>query len=135
VAAISPPRGILNPVRGIQPLAELVLAESAVSRSAAPRCPSRREFWTRTSLRCPARELVAQRELVTDGADVRVSLGAPSAAEHNRPLPSPNFRHRAEGEDAPLPREETATADDKLVRVVNVPLVADVIQTCVPSLA
>jgi hypothetical protein len=71
---------------------------------------------------------VAQRELVTDGADVRVSLGAPSAAEHDCPLPSSNFRHRAEREDTPLPREKTATADDKLVRVVNVPLVADVIQ-------
>ena len=80
------------------------------------------------SLLCPARKLVARRELVADGADARVSLGAPSAAEHNRPLPSPNFRHRAEGEDTPPPREETATADDKLVRVVNVPLVADVIQ-------
>jgi len=57
-----------------------------------------------------------------------VSLGAPSAAQHNRPLPPPNFRHRAEGEDTPPPRKETATADDDLVRVVNVPLVADVIQ-------
>ena len=65
---------------------------------------------------------------VTDGADVaRVSLGA-GAAHHNRPLPLSDFRHRAEGEDTPPPREETATADDDLVRVVNVPLVADVIQ-------
>ena len=73
---------------------------------------------------------MARRELVTDGVDARVSLGAgaPSAAQHNRPLPSPNFRHRAEGEDTPPPREETATSDDKLVRVINVPLVADVIQ-------
>jgi hypothetical protein len=73
---------------------------------------------------------VARRELVTDGVDPRVSLGAgaPSATQHNRPLPSPNFRHRAEGEDTPPPREETATADDKLVGMVNVPLVADVIQ-------
>jgi hypothetical protein len=66
-------------------------------------------------------------EPVTDGADARVSLGA-GAAQHNRPLPSPNFRHRTEGEDTPPPRKETATADDDLVRVVNVPPVADVIQ-------
>ena len=57
----------------------------------------------------------------------RVSLGA-DAAQHNRPLPSPDFRHRTEGEDTPPPRKQTATADDDLVRVVNVPLVADVIQ-------
>jgi hypothetical protein len=57
-----------------------------------------------------------------------MSLGAPLAAQHNRLLPSPNLRHRTEGEDTPAPREETATADDDLVRVVNVPLVADVIQ-------
>ena len=50
------------------------------------------------------------------------------AAQHNRPLPTPNVRHRTEGKDAPPPREETATANDDLVRVVNVPLVADVIQ-------
>jgi len=56
-----------------------------------------------------------------------VSLGA-DAAQQNRPLPSPNIRHRTEGEDTPPPREEPATADDDLVRVVNVPLVADVIQ-------
>ena len=55
------------------------------------------------------------------------SLGA-GAAHDNRPLPLFDFRHRAEGEDTPPPREETATADDDLVRVVNVPLVADVIQ-------
>jgi hypothetical protein len=62
------------------------------------------------------------------GADAaRVSLGA-GAAQHDRPLPSPNFRHRTEGEDTPPPREETTTADDDLVRVVSVPLVADVIQ-------
>jgi hypothetical protein len=67
-------------------------------------------------------------EPVTDGADAaRVSLGA-GAAQQNRPLPSPNLRHRTEGEDTPPPCEETATADDDLVRVVNVPLVADVIQ-------
>jgi hypothetical protein len=66
-------------------------------------------------------------EPVTDGADAaRVSLGA-GATQDNRPLPSPNFRHRIEG-DTPPPREETATADDDLVRVVSVPLVADVIQ-------
>jgi hypothetical protein len=53
---------------------------------------------------------------------------AADAAQHNRPLPSPNFRNRTEREDTPPPREETATADDDLVRVVNVPLVADVIQ-------
>ena len=52
----------------------------------------------------------------------------PGAAQHNCPLPSPNFRHRTEREDTPPPREETATADDDFVRVVNVPLVADVIQ-------
>ena len=64
---------------------------------------------------------------LTDGADAaRVSLGA-DAAQHNRPLPSPDLRHRTEGEDTP-PREETTTADDDLVGVVNVPLVADVIQ-------
>jgi hypothetical protein len=38
------------------------------------------------------------------------------------------MRHRTEGEDTPPPREETATADDELVRVVDVPLVAEVIQ-------
>ena len=52
----------------------------------------------------------------------------PGAAQHNRPLPSPNFRHRTEREDTPPPREETATADDDLVRVVDVPFVADVVQ-------
>ena len=57
----------------------------------------------------------------------RVSLAA-GATQHNRPLASPNFHHRIEREDTPPPREETATADDDLVRVVNVPLVADVIQ-------
>ena len=57
----------------------------------------------------------------------RVSLG-PGAAQHNRPLPSPDLRHSPEREDAPPPREETATADDDLVGVVSVPLVADVIQ-------
>jgi len=57
----------------------------------------------------------------------RVSLG-PGAAQHNRPLSSPDFRHSPEREDAPPPREETATADDDLVGVVSVPLVADVIQ-------
>ena len=57
----------------------------------------------------------------------RVSLAA-GAAQHDRPLPSPNVRHRTERDDTPPPREETATADDDLVRVVNVPLVADVIQ-------
>jgi hypothetical protein len=50
------------------------------------------------------------------------------AAQHNRSLLSPHFRHRTEGEDTPPPREETATADDDLVRVFSVPLVADVIQ-------
>ena len=63
-----------------------------------------------------------------NGADAaRVSLGA-GAAQHNRPLPLSDFRHRTEGEDTPPPREETATADDDLVRVVSVPLVADVVQ-------
>ena len=57
----------------------------------------------------------------------RVSLAA-GAAQHNRPLPSPNVHHRTEREDTPPPREETATADDDLVRVVKVLLVADVIQ-------
>jgi len=56
-----------------------------------------------------------------------VSLGT-DAAQQNRPLPSPNLRHRTEGEDTPPPRKQTPTADDDLVRVVNVPLVADVIQ-------
>jgi hypothetical protein len=54
--------------------------------------------------------------------------GAAGAAQDNRPLPSLNFRHRTEREDTPPPREETATADDDLVGVVSVPLVADVIQ-------
>ena len=57
----------------------------------------------------------------------RVSLGA-GAAHHNRAVPLSDFRHRAEGEDTPPPREETATADDDLVGVVGVPHVADVIQ-------
>ena len=56
-----------------------------------------------------------------------MSLGA-DAAQHYRPLPSPDFRYRTEGEDTPPAREETTTADDDLVGVVNVPLVADVIQ-------
>ena len=65
---------------------------------------------------------------VTDDLDLAlVSLGA-GAAHHNRPLPLSDFRHRAEGEDTPPPREETATADDDLVRVVGVPHVTDVIQ-------
>jgi hypothetical protein len=54
--------------------------------------------------------------------------GAADAAQHNRPLPSPYFRDRTEGEDTPPPREETATADDDLVGVVSVALIADVIQ-------
>ena len=58
---------------------------------------------------------------------VRVSLAA-GAAQHNRPLPPPDFRHSTEWEDTPPPRKETATADDNLVGVVSVPLVADVIQ-------
>ena len=67
-------------------------------------------------------------EPVTDGADAaRVSLGA-GAAHHNRPLPLFDFGHRAEREDTPPPREETATADDDLVGVIGVPHVADVIQ-------
>ncbi len=65
---------------------------------------------------------------VTDNLDLAlVSLGA-GAAHHNRPLPLSDFRHRAEGEDTAPPREETATADDDLVRVVGVPHIADVIQ-------
>jgi hypothetical protein len=56
-----------------------------------------------------------------------VSLGT-AAAQHNRSLPLSDFRHRTEGEDTPPPCEETATADDDLVRAVSVPLVADVIQ-------
>ena len=65
---------------------------------------------------------------VTENGDVApVSLGA-GAAHHNRPLPLSDFRHRAEGEDTPPPCEQPATADDDLVGVVNVPLVADVIQ-------
>ncbi len=65
--------------------------------------------------------------LPTPRSPSRVSLGA-GAAQHNRPLPLSDFRHRTEGEDTPPPREETATADDDLVGVVSVPLVADVIQ-------
>jgi hypothetical protein len=65
---------------------------------------------------------------VTDDLDVaRVSLGA-GAAHYNRPLTLSDVRHRAEGEDTSPPREQPATADDDLVRVVNVALVADVIQ-------
>jgi hypothetical protein len=45
--------------------------------------------------------------------------------QHNRPFPWPDFLH-AEGEGTPPPREEAAAADDDLVRVVSVPLVADV---------
>ena len=67
-------------------------------------------------------------EPVTDGADAaRVSLAA-GAAHDNRTVPLSDFGHRAEGEDTPPPREETATADDDLVGVVGVPLVADVIE-------
>jgi hypothetical protein len=66
--------------------------------------------------------------LLPDGAEAaHVSLVA-GAAHHNRPLPLSDVRHRAEGEDTPPSREEPATADDDLVRVVDVPLVADVIQ-------
>ena len=43
-------------------------------------------------------------------------------------VPLSDFGHRAEGEDTPPRREETATADDDLVGVVGVPQVADVIQ-------
>jgi hypothetical protein len=60
-----------------------------------------------------------------DAAGVTRCAGA---AHDNRPLPLSDFRHRAEGEDSPPSREETATADDDLVGVVGVPLVADVIQ-------
>jgi hypothetical protein len=56
-----------------------------------------------------------------------VSLGA-GAALDNRTVPLSDLRHRAEGEDTPPPREETATADDDLVGVIGVPHVADVIQ-------
>ena len=56
---------------------------------------------------------------------VRHWCGAP--AHHNRPLPLSDVGHRAEGEDAPPPREETATADDDLVGVVGVAL-EDVIE-------
>jgi hypothetical protein len=62
-------------------------------------------------------------------SETRLRRGTgPGAAQNNGPLPSPNFRHRTEREDTPPPREETAAADDDLVGVVNVPLVADVIQ-------
>ena len=65
---------------------------------------------------------------VTDDLDVaRVSLGA-GAAHHNRPLPLSDVRHHAEREDTPPPREQPATADDDLVRMVDVALVTDVIQ-------
>jgi hypothetical protein len=81
--------------------------------------------------RCLAQPTYAlEREIdpVTDGADAaHVSLRA-GAAQHNRHLPSPDFRHRTEGEDTPTPREEAATADDNFIGVVSVPLVADVIQ-------
>ena len=50
------------------------------------------------------------------------------AAHHNRPVPLSDLGHRAEGEDSPPPGEETATADDDLVGVVGVALVADVIE-------
>ena len=67
-------------------------------------------------------------ERVTDGAAAaRVSLGA-RTAHHDRLLPLYDVRHRAEREDTPPPREETATADDDLVGVIGVPHVADVIQ-------
>ena len=52
----------------------------------------------------------------------------PGAAHDNRPLPLFDFGHRAEGKDTPPPGEETATADDDLVGVVGVTLVADVIE-------
>jgi hypothetical protein len=65
-------------------------------------------------------------KLVADGAAAWVSLCA-YAAQHDRLLLSPDFRHRTEGEDTPL-REETTTANDDRVGMVNVPLVADVIQ-------
>ena len=57
----------------------------------------------------------------------RGSLRA-GAAHHNRPVTLSDFGHRAEGEDTSPPREETATADDDLVGVVDVALVADVIK-------
>ena len=67
------------------------------------------------------------------GRHVSLSTGG---AQHNRPLPSLNFRHRTEGEDTQPPREEAAAADNDLVRVGNVPLVADVIQPAeVPAVA
>jgi hypothetical protein len=56
------------------------------------------------------------------------TLRVAGAAQHNRPIPWPDFLHRAEGEGTPPPREEAAAADDDLVRVVSVPLVADVIE-------
>jgi hypothetical protein len=48
-------------------------------------------------------------------------------AQHDRPLPWVDFFHRAEGEGTPPPREQAAAADDDLVGVVSVALVADVI--------
>ena len=56
-----------------------------------------------------------------------MSLGA-GAAHDNRTVPLSDFRFRADGEDTPPPREQTATADDDLVGVIGVPHVADVIQ-------
>jgi hypothetical protein len=66
-------------------------------------------------------------EPVTDGAGAHMSFGA-GAAQHNRPLPVPDFRDRSEGEGTAPSREETATADDDLVGAVSVLLIADVIQ-------
>jgi hypothetical protein len=56
------------------------------------------------------------------------TLRVAGAAQHNRPFPWLDRLHRAEGEGAPPPREEAVAADDDLVRVVSVPLVADVIE-------
>jgi hypothetical protein len=74
-----------------------------------------------------AAERAGERDrFVTDGGDISRVLSGAGAAQHNRPLPLLDLRHRAEGEHTPPRSEETAAADDDLVGVVSVPLVADV---------
>src|SRR5437867_3319368 len=48
-------------------------------------------------------------------------------AEHDRPLPRPHCLDRVEGKGTPL-WEQAASADDDLVGVVGVSLVADVVE-------
>jgi hypothetical protein len=52
----------------------------------------------------------------------------PRLAQHDRPLPCVDVLHRAEWDSTSAPPEQAPATDDDLVRVVSVPLVADVLE-------